>query len=64
MQQIPWRKSSFSGNGEGNMCVELRLADGAIALRESDDPAVTLTTTAPTLLHFLRAAKVGRFDRV
>ncbi|MFC0598472.1 DUF397 domain-containing protein [Streptomyces palmae] len=59
-----WRRSSFSGNGEGNLCVELRAADGVIRLRESDDPGITLAITRPVLLRFVRAAKVDRFDRL
>jgi hypothetical protein len=31
-----WRKSSYSGNGGGN-CVEVA-ADGALAVRDSNDP--------------------------
>ncbi|KUJ65709.1 hypothetical protein ACZ90_44290 [Streptomyces albus subsp. albus] len=64
MQQIHWRKSSFSGNGVDNACVELQVAAGAIALREGDDPVTMVTTTRPALLHFLRAVKAGQFDRL
>ncbi|MEV0693252.1 DUF397 domain-containing protein [Streptomyces sp. NPDC050388] len=35
-----WRKSSFSGGGEGNDCVEVAESDDArIAIRDSKDPA-------------------------
>ncbi|WKX71271.1 DUF397 domain-containing protein [Streptomyces sp. XD-27] len=57
-----WRKSSFSGTGPDNNCVELSAADGLVRLREGDDPAVVLATTPTTLAAFLRAAKSGRFD--
>ncbi|MEV8021751.1 DUF397 domain-containing protein [Streptomyces sp. NPDC086554] len=35
---IPWQKSSFSGPGDGNECVELAFLDGTLLLRESDAP--------------------------
>ncbi|MET8181691.1 DUF397 domain-containing protein [Streptomyces sp. NPDC005336] len=57
-----WRKSSFSGNGEDNHCVELLIADGKIKLRESDAPADIITTTPGGLGTFIRAAKAGTFD--
>ncbi|WP_159015208.1 DUF397 domain-containing protein, partial [Streptomyces europaeiscabiei] len=34
-----WQRSTFSGGGEGNTCVELAAAPGEIHLRESDAPA-------------------------
>ncbi|KUJ65708.1 hypothetical protein ACZ90_44285 [Streptomyces albus subsp. albus] len=63
MQQINWRKSSYSGTGPDNNCMEAAAAEGRIHIRESDDPATSLTTTRATLLHFLRAAKAGCFDQ-
>ncbi|GHF56693.1 hypothetical protein GCM10010218_42550 [Streptomyces mashuensis] len=61
-----WQKSSFSGGGQDNSCVELRDEGGAIAVRESDDPT-TVITTRPAALRaltrriqgevFIRAAK-------
>ncbi|WP_431043481.1 DUF397 domain-containing protein [Streptomyces sp. P1-3] len=62
MRQVRWRKSSFSGTGPDNNCVELGAADGLVRLRESDDPAVVLATTPAALAAFLRAAKAGQFD--
>ncbi|WP_327355608.1 DUF397 domain-containing protein [Streptomyces sp. NBC_01304] len=52
-----WQKSSFSGGGEGNTCVELANLDRAIHLRESDSPTTELTTTPETLAQLLRALK-------
>lgn len=42
-----WQKSSFSGGGEGNACVELASTPTptTIHLRESDTPTTQLTTT-------------------
>ncbi len=57
-----WQKSSFSGGGEGNNCVELATTPGTIHLRESDTPTTHLTTTpAPIahLFHGIRAGKLG-----
>ncbi|MDV7215744.1 DUF397 domain-containing protein [Streptomyces prunicolor] len=34
---IKWQKSSFSGDGDGNECVELAYADASLLLREGDD---------------------------
>ncbi|MGW5445609.1 DUF397 domain-containing protein [Streptomyces asiaticus] len=59
-----WRKSSFSGNGEDNHCVELLPVDGKIKLRESDTPADILTTTPGRLGTFIRAVKAGTLDRL
>lgn len=55
---IQWQKSSFSGGGDGNECVELALNHGVLLLRESDDPTRILavaSTTLATLLHHLHA---------
>ncbi|MBP8537034.1 DUF397 domain-containing protein [Streptomyces sp. MK37H] len=59
-----WRKSSFSGNGEDNHCVELLPVDGKIKLRESDAPADILTTTPGRLGTFIRAVKAGALDHL
>ncbi|MEV4436197.1 DUF397 domain-containing protein [Streptomyces sp. NPDC049585] len=55
-----WQKASFSGNGPGNDCVEVAATGTAIALRESDDPEVVITTAPATLAALVRAAKGGR----
>ncbi|MDC0772639.1 DUF397 domain-containing protein [Streptomyces sp. HD] len=50
-----WQKSSFSGGGDGDNCVELALPampPTSICLRESDAPTTILTTT-PTAFHAL-----------
>ncbi|WP_065965597.1 DUF397 domain-containing protein [Streptomyces sparsogenes] len=57
-----WRKSSFSGGGDDNHCVELAVADGKVRLRESDTPATTLTTTPGRLATFIRTVKAGALD--
>ncbi|MGA6156330.1 DUF397 domain-containing protein [Stenotrophomonas sp. NPDC087984] len=56
-----WQKSSYSQ--EGSACLYVAApAPHTIALRESDEPDVILTTTPATLGTFIRAAKGGAFD--
>ncbi|WP_306323587.1 MULTISPECIES: DUF397 domain-containing protein [unclassified Streptomyces] len=56
-----WQKSSFSGGGEGNNCIELAPAPGnRTRLRESDTPADELTLDTDRLTHLLDAVKDGR----
>lgn len=59
-QALDWQKSSFSGFGDGNDCVELAAAPHHIHLRESDSPAVVLTTTPTPVRHLLRSITTGR----
>ncbi|MEV0218428.1 DUF397 domain-containing protein [Streptomyces sp. NPDC050704] len=57
-----WQKSSFSGGGDGNACVELAATHPAtIHLRESDTPTTHLTTTPTPLTHLLHAIRSGAF---
>jgi uncharacterized protein DUF397 len=58
-----WQKSSYSGGGDGNSCVELRADDVAIHLRESDEPRVALTTSPGPLGCLIRTVREGAFDR-
>ena len=63
---LHWQKSTFSGGGEGNTCVELATTPTTLHLRESDTPATLLTTT-PTalaaLLDGIRSAGLSRAGR-
>ncbi|MFJ4693939.1 DUF397 domain-containing protein [Streptomyces sp. NPDC088766] len=55
---LHWQKSTFSGGGEGDTCVELAAAGGgAIHLRESDTPATALTTTPVALARLLKGIR-------
>jgi hypothetical protein len=56
-EHIVWQKSSFSGGGDGNECLELAAAPIGPALRESDDPATVLATTPTRLAALLSALK-------
>ncbi|MFF3461383.1 DUF397 domain-containing protein [Streptomyces sp. NPDC001984] len=53
-----WKKSSFSGGGEGNDCVEVADLDTHIAIRDSKAPArATLTFPANAFASFVEALK-------
>ena len=56
-----WQKSSYSQQGANCLNVTAP-APHTVALRESDEPDVILTTTPATLGTFIRAAKAGAFD--
>ncbi|MEU7158393.1 DUF397 domain-containing protein [Streptomyces chrestomyceticus] len=62
MNCLTWQKSSYSN--EGGNCVNIAAApDGAVRLRESDDPQVIIATTRDGLAAFLAAIK-GRGARL
>lgn len=53
-----WRKSSYSGEGDGNECVEVANSPTRTAVRDSKAPArATLTFPAPAFAAFLEALK-------
>ncbi|WLW54183.1 DUF397 domain-containing protein [Streptomyces sp. YU58] len=53
-----WRKSSYSGGGDGNACVELAHRDTHIAIRDSKAPAkATLTFPTAAFVTFVDALK-------
>ncbi|MGW1803727.1 DUF397 domain-containing protein [Streptomyces sp. NPDC002078] len=53
-----WRKSSYSGPGDGNECVEIANTRTRVAIRDSKDPAVgTLTVPAGSFALFIGALK-------
>ncbi|MEW2566545.1 DUF397 domain-containing protein [Streptomyces sp. NPDC047070] len=54
-----WQKSSFSGGGDGNACVELAAETHTIRLRESDDPSTELVTTHTLFAHLLHGIRSG-----
>ncbi|KFG00093.1 MULTISPECIES: DUF397 domain-containing protein [Streptomyces] len=58
MPTLHWQKSSYSS--EGNNCLELATTpDGAIHLRESDDPTVALTFQPRELTALLHTTRQG-----
>jgi len=60
---VNWQKSSFSGGGDGNACLELAATTTAFHLRESDAPTTHLTTTPTALAALLHGIRAGRVDR-
>ncbi|MFD6286645.1 DUF397 domain-containing protein [Streptomyces sp. NPDC060205] len=51
-----WRKSSYSGEGDGNECVEVATTPAHIGVRDSKAPARgTLTFTAEAYTPFVDA---------
>ncbi|MGW0969717.1 DUF397 domain-containing protein [Streptomyces sp. NPDC002516] len=54
-----WQKSSYSGPGDGDSCVELASTRAALHLRESDDPSIVLTTAPTPVGHLLQAIRTG-----
>ncbi|MCX5369227.1 DUF397 domain-containing protein [Streptomyces sp. NBC_00015] len=54
-----WQKSSYSGEGDGNDCVELASTPTTLHLRESDAPGTALVTAPAPLAQFLHAIRTG-----
>ncbi|MEU6478886.1 DUF397 domain-containing protein [Streptomyces sp. NPDC047017] len=53
-----WRKSSYSGEGDGNNCVEIANVPTHVALRDSKAPTrATLTFPAPAFTAFVDGLK-------
>ncbi|MEU6350002.1 DUF397 domain-containing protein [Streptomyces sp. NPDC047072] len=53
-----WRKSSYSGGGDGNACVEVAHLHSRIAVRDSKAPAkATLVFPAAPFTTFLESLK-------
>ncbi|MGW1470382.1 DUF397 domain-containing protein [Streptomyces olivaceus] len=58
IETLCWRKSSFSGGGDGNTCVEIARLHTRIAIRDSKDPSRgTLTVPAGSFASLLRSLK-------
>ncbi|MFF8485781.1 DUF397 domain-containing protein [Streptomyces antibioticus] len=58
-EALPWQRSTFSGGGEGNTCVELAASPTTLHLRESDTPGTVLTTTPSALANLLEGIRAG-----
>jgi hypothetical protein len=55
-----WQKSSFSGGGQGDACVEIANLRTRVAIRDSKDPAQgTLSFHADTFTAFISNLKAG-----
>jgi hypothetical protein len=60
---IQWQKSSFSGGGDGDECVELAHGGGSLLLRESDAPTRIVPVTPTGLAALLDHVQAGRTVR-
>ncbi|QLE72810.1 DUF397 domain-containing protein [Streptomyces rectiverticillatus] len=56
---IAWQKSSFSGSGPDNSCVEVAAVGGLALIRESDEPDTVITTPPGSLRTLIRALRAG-----
>jgi hypothetical protein len=55
-----WRRSSYSGGGQGDACVEVADLDTHIAIRDSKAPTrATLTFPAPAFATFVESLKTN-----
>ncbi|GLY18159.1 DUF397 domain-containing protein [Kineosporia sp. NBRC 101677] len=62
LEGAKWRKSSHS-SGTGGACVEVAfLANGDVALRESDEPGAVVITSAAKWDAFLAGVRDNEFD--
>ncbi|MFJ9244453.1 DUF397 domain-containing protein [Streptomyces sp. NPDC101776] len=57
---LHWHKSSYSGGGEDEDCLEIAATLTTLHLRESDEPTTLLSPT-PTTLNSLLTALKGQF---
>ncbi|MFJ3309101.1 DUF397 domain-containing protein [Streptomyces sp. NPDC086549] len=56
---VNWQKSSYSGGGDGNNCLELATSDNILLLRESDSPTTVLETSRPQLAALIGHLRQG-----
>ncbi|MPY63727.1 DUF397 domain-containing protein [Streptomyces spongiae] len=54
MRDITWQKSSFSSGGDAANCLEIAATQGALRLRESDEPGTVIETTGTGLAALIR----------
>ncbi|MFE1313688.1 DUF397 domain-containing protein [Streptomyces sp. NPDC058755] len=55
-----WRKSSYSGPGDGNECVEIANSPSHVAVRDTKAPSrATLTFPAEAFAPFIEALKAS-----
>ncbi|MFJ9706844.1 DUF397 domain-containing protein [Streptomyces sp. NPDC101234] len=60
LKEAGWRKSSYSGPGDGNECVEIATTPTHTAVRDSKAPTSrALTFPAPAFAAFLEALKAA-----
>lgn len=55
---VNWQKSSFSGSGDGNACVEIANLHTRVAIRDSKDPTQGTVSFPPGAFSaFIKALK-------
>jgi len=60
-----WRKSSYSGEGDGNECVAVANSPSSVAIRDSKTPARTpLTFPAGAFASFIASLKNAPYSTV
>ncbi|RKN70206.1 DUF397 domain-containing protein [Streptomyces klenkii] len=59
MGQAKWQKSSFSGNGPGNDCVEVAGLLNVVMIRESDEPSRSIAASPEAFAVLIRRLKTG-----
>jgi hypothetical protein len=57
--EAEWRKSSRSGGGNDNACVEVAFAGGAVGVRDSKDSGGTPLVFSPNAWRTFRRAPVA-----
>lgn len=57
---IQWQKSSYSGGGDGDECVEIAHRNGLLLLRESDEPTRILPVSRDSLAALLKQIRADR----
>lgn len=61
MAQDAWQKSSFSGGGDSDDCVEVSARQDTLLVRESEEPGTVVETTGPGLAALIRAIRAPRY---
>ncbi|GGT14130.1 MULTISPECIES: DUF397 domain-containing protein [Streptomyces] len=57
---MSWRKSTYSGGGEGNTCVEIATSPTRIRIRDSKAPArATLSVPVSSFAALVESLKAG-----
>jgi hypothetical protein len=64
MRALMWQKSSFSGMGADNNCLELTTFPHGPALRESEESGLVLSTTPARLRALLTAVRADSFAEI
>ncbi|MFF9314942.1 DUF397 domain-containing protein [Streptomyces sp. NPDC014748] len=59
-ESLRWRKSSYSGGGDGDTCVEIASLPAHVAIRDSKAPGrAVLSVPAASFAAFIESVKLG-----